>query len=134
MKTIDNIKHGWNNEDFVRIRKYMRKPSVITFVIAESLVIVFILVLLIMGKLEDFIVANNIRYNSLVFIVLAISFFVIQVCAVGYGVLLSLRKYRRPSGKGIFRPSYKEGSSYKALHEQLGFSAALLKRSKKKRG
>lgn len=134
MKTIDNIKHGWNNEDFSRIRKYMRKPALITFAIAEVLVIIFILVLLIIGKLEDFIVSNNIRYNSLVFIVLVISFLIVQVCAVGYGVLLSLRKYRRPSGKGIFRPSYKEGSSYKALNKQLGFSSALLKRSSKKRG
>ncbi|MBQ9542780.1 MAG: hypothetical protein IJJ76_06070 [Ruminococcus sp.] len=132
MKTVDNIKHGWNNEDFARIRAYMRKPAVITFVIAESAVIIFILVLLIMGKLENFIVTKNIRYNSLAFIVMAVAFLIVQVFAIGYGVLLSMRKYRRPSGKGIFRPSYTEGSSYKALHEHLQFSSDLMKKSKKK--
>lgn len=123
MKLIDNIKHGWKNEGFVRIRKYMHKPALIAFIIADIVVLLFIIVLLIIGKLEDLIVSMNVRYNSPVFAVLAIIFLIVQVGAVGYGVVLSLRKYRRPSGKGIFRPSYEEGTTYKALHQYLNFSS-----------
>lgn len=123
MKLIDNIKNGWNNEGFVRIRKYMRKPAVITFVIADIVVLLLVIVLLIIGKLEDLIVSMNIRYNSPVFAVLAITFLVVQVGAVGYGIVLSLRKYRRPSGKGVFKPSYEEGTSYKTLNQYLSFSS-----------
>lgn len=123
MKLIDNIKNGWNNEGFVRIRKYLRKPAIITFVIADIVVLLFVIMLLIIGKLEDLIVSMNIRYNSPVFAVLAITFLVVQVGAVGYGIVLSLRKYRRPSDKGIFRPSYEEGISYKALNQYLDFSS-----------
>lgn len=123
MKLIDNIKHGWKNEGFVRIRKYMRKPALIAFIITDIVVLLFIIVLLIIGKLEDLIVSMNVRYNSPVFAVLAIIFLIVQVGAVGYGVVLSLRKYRRPSGKGIFRPSYEEGTTYKALHQYLNFSS-----------
>lgn len=119
MKIADNIKRSWKNDGFVRIRKYMRKPAWLSFVIADIAVILFIIVLLIFGKLEDLIVSMNVRYNSPVFVVLGIAFLIVQVGAVGYGVVLSLRKYRRPSGKGIFKPSYENGTSYKALHEFL---------------
>lgn len=127
MKILDNVKQGWKNEGFLRIRKYIRKPAVIAFVIADIVMALLILVLLIIGKLEDMIVSMNIRYNSPVFVVLAISFLIVQISAVGYGVVLSLRKYRRPSGKGILKPSYEEGASYKALNEQLNFSSVLKK-------
>lgn len=101
----------------------MRKPALIAFIIADIVVLLFIIVLLIIGKLEDLIVSMNVRYNSPVFAVLAIIFLIVQVGAVGYGVVLSLRKYRRPSRKGIFRPSYEEGTTYKALHQYLNFSS-----------
>lgn len=127
MKILDNIKRGWKNEGFVRIRKYMRKPAIIAFVIADIVMALLILLLLIIGKLEDLIVSMNVRYNSPVFVVLAISFLIVQISAVGYGVVLSLRKYRRPSGKGILKPSYEEGASYKALNEQLNFNSVLKK-------
>lgn len=126
MKIIDNIKHGWNNEDFVRIRKYMRKPAIIAFVISDIILCLLIFILLIVGKLEDLIVSMNVRYNSPAFIVLVVAFLIVQVGAVGYGVVLSLRKYRRPSEKGFFQPSYKDGMSYKALHKQLNFSSKIL--------
>lgn len=127
MKIVDNIKRGWKNEGFARIRKYIRKPALIAFVIADIVVFLLILVLLIIGKLEDLIVSMNVRYNSPAFIVLAIAFCIVQIGAIGYGVVLSLRKYRRPSGKGIFRPSYEDGSSYKALNEHLDYCANLMK-------
>lgn len=127
MKIVDNIKRSWKNEGFVRIRKYIRKPALIAFVIADIVVFLLILVLLIIGKLEDLIVSMNVRYNSPAFIVLAIAFLIVQIGAIGYGVVLSLRKYRRPSGKGIFRPSYEDGSSYKALHEHLDYCADFMK-------
>ncbi len=101
----------------------MRKPALIAFVITDIVVLLFIIVLLIIGKLENLIVSMNVRYNSPIFAVLAIVFLIVQAGAVGYGILLSLRKYRRPSGKGIFRPSYEEGTSYKALHQYLDFSS-----------
>ena len=127
MKIVDNIKRSWKNEGFVRIRKYIRKPALIAFVIADIVVFLLILVLLIIGKLEDLIVSMNVRYNSPAFIVLVIAFLIVQIGAIGYGVVLSLRKYRRPSGKGIFRPSYEDGSSYKALHEHLDYCANIMK-------
>jgi len=127
MKIVDNIKRSWKNEGFVRIRKYIRKPALIAFVIADIVVFLLILVLLIIGKLEDLIVSMNVRYNSPAFIVLAIAFLIVQLGAIGYGVVLSLRKYRRPSGKGIFRPSYEDGSSHKALHEHLDYCANIMK-------
>ena len=121
MKILNNIRQGWNNEGFARIRKYMRQPAIVAFVITDVLVFLLILVLLILGKLEDLIVSMNVRYNSPAFIVLVIALFVVQIGAIGYGVVLSLHKYRRPSGKGVFKPSYKEGTSYKALYEHLDF-------------
>ena len=63
MKIVDNIKRGWKNEGFVRIRKYIRKPALIAFVIADIVVFLLILVLLIIGKMEDLIVSMNVRYN-----------------------------------------------------------------------
>ena len=127
MKIVDNIKRSWKNEGFVRIRKYIRKPALIAFGIADIVVFLLILVLLIIGKLEDLIVSMNVRYNSPAFIVLAIAFLIVQLGAIGYGVVLSLRKYRRPSGKGIFRPSYEDGSSHKVLHEHLDYCANIMK-------
>lgn len=127
MKILDNIKSGWNNEGFVRIRRYMQKPAIIAFAIADIVMLFFILALLIFGKLEDLIVSMNVRYNSPLFLILAIAFLVVQIGAIGYGIVLSLRKYRRPSGKGVFRSSYERGSSYKSLHEQLDFSSNLKK-------
>lgn len=127
MKILDSIKRSWKNEGFVRIRKYIQKPAFIAFVIADIVVFLLILVLLIIGKLEDLIVSMNIRYNSPAFVALAIAFFIVQIGAIGYGVVLSLRKYRRPSGRGIFRPLYENGSSYKALHEYLDYCANLTK-------
>ena len=119
MKVIDNIKQSWKNEGFVRIRKYMRKPAAISFVIADIIVFLLIVALLIIGKLEDLIVSMDVRYNSPIFVILGIAFLIVQIGALGYGVVLSLRKYRRPGGKGIFKPSYEDGTSYKALHECL---------------
>lgn len=125
MKVINNIKHGWKNEGFARIRKYMKKPAIIAFAIADAVVFLLVLILLITGRLEDMIVSMNVRYNSPVFAVLAVAFLVVLAGAAGYGIVLSLRKYRRPSGKGVFRPSYENGSSYKALNGNLNYGSEL---------
>ena len=73
MKILNNIRQGWNNEGFARIRKYMRKPAIVAFVITDVIVFLLILFLLIFGKLEDLIVSMNVRYNSPAFIVLVIA-------------------------------------------------------------
>ena len=122
MKIFESIKHIWKNEGFFRIRKYIQKPAIITFFVADLFVFVSILVLFISKKLEDLIVEMNIRYNSPVFSALVITFLIVQIGAVGYGVVLSLRKYRRSNGKEI-----EKGSSYKALHEYLNFCLDLNK-------
>lgn len=37
MNLINRIKVGWKNEEFSKIRKYIRKPAYITFAIAGSI-------------------------------------------------------------------------------------------------
>ena len=86
MNLINRIKVGWKNEEFSKIRKYIRKPAYITFAIAGSIMTLAIIFLFAIGKL---------------------------------GVFLSLRKYRRPGGKGIVNVSYNKGTSFNALSKTL---------------
>lgn len=89
MNLINRIKVGWKNEEFSKIRKYIRKPAYITFAIAGSIMTLAVIVLS------------------------------VQVGATFYGVFLSLRKYRRPGGKGIVNVSYNKGTSFNALSKTL---------------
>lgn len=125
MKVIDSIRRGWNNEYFVKIRRYIRKPAIITFCVLDVIILIAILGLFITKKLEYFILSSDVRYNSPFFVYLVAAFFVIQVGAIGYGVFMNLHKYRRPGGKIPFRATYEEGSSYKALHEYLDFCSKI---------
>lgn len=119
MNLINRIKVGWKNEEFSKIRKYIRKPAYITFVIAGSIMTLAIIFLFAIGKLEDIIVSMDIRYNSPILITLAVIVLSVQVGAAFYGVFLSLRKYRRPGGKGIVNVSYNKGTSFNALSKTL---------------
>ena len=67
MNLINRIKVGWKNEEFSKIRKYIRKPAYITFAIAGSIMTLAIIFLFAIGKLEDIIVSMDIRYNSPIF-------------------------------------------------------------------
>lgn len=125
MKVIDSIRRGWNNEHFVKIRKYIRKPAIITFCGLDIFLLIVIIGLLITKKLEYFILSSDVRYNSPLFVYLVVAFFVIQVAAISYGIFMNLHKYRRPSGKIFFKLTNEEGSSYKALHEYLDFCSKI---------
>ena len=102
------------NEEVVKIFKYIFKPGLITAIVLIILVILSILFLFIFGKLESIIVDYDIRYNSLVFQVIGFILLAIAFGAVGYAIFISLKHYRRPGGKGIVNPKYTDGTSYKA--------------------
>ena len=51
MNLINRIKVGWKNEEFSKIRKYIRKPAYITFAIAGSIMTLAIIFLFAIGKL-----------------------------------------------------------------------------------
>ena len=117
MKLFRTIKKAWKNEAFAKIRRYMWGPTWICFVIADIAVFLTVIVLLLLGKLENMIVSMNIRYNSPVFKALIVILASVFVCSCTYGIILSLRTYKRTSKNGILKPSYKEGTSYRALSE-----------------
>lgn len=119
MKLFKAVKKAWKNEGFTKIRRYIWGPAWVFFVGADILTLLAIVGLLAFGKLENMIVSMNIRYNSPVFKTLIIVFLVVLVCSVSYGTILSLRTYKRTSKRGILKPSYREGSSYKALAQWL---------------
>ena len=129
MNLINRIKVGWKNEEFSKIRKYIRKPAYITFAIAGSIMTLAIIFLFAIGKLEDIIVSMDIRYNSPIFITLAVIVLSVQVGAAFYGVFLSLRKYRRPGGKGIVNVSYNKWTSFNALSKTLDNSLSKNRKS-----
>lgn len=115
-------KQLWKREEIKRILKYVRKPWLVTMIITGGLVLLGVLVLLISGRLESFIVYFNLRYNSPELIMLAIIVFAVQVGACSYGIFLSLKKYKRPGATGFINPKYSRGNSYAALHESIGSS------------
>ncbi len=119
MKLIDGLAHVWKDEGFTKVRKYIRKPALITFIIAFPIVVIVILIFLLSGQLENLIVSLNLRYNSPMFIGMASAFLIIQVVAIGYGTFLSMRTYKRPGRKGIFKKTYAEGNSYQAIEKYL---------------
>lgn len=121
MNVLESLKKLFLQEEFVRIRRYIRKPAIMTAAISGALALVVLIVLIAAGKLNDLIVSLNMSYNSPVFIFLGASFFAVQIGALGYGIFLSLRKYHRYNkGKqGVFNVTYPNGNSYKALHSTL---------------
>lgn len=119
MNLIDKLKAFWLDESTTKIRRNIHKPWLVTFIVADIAIVVTILVLFIFGKLEDLIVQMNIRYNSPVFRLLLITFLIVQIGTVGYAVILSLRKYKRPGGHGVMSTIYRDGSSYTALSAYL---------------
>ena len=52
MNLINRIKVGWKNEEFSKIRKYIRKPAYITFAIAGSIMTLAIIFLFAIGILD----------------------------------------------------------------------------------
>lgn len=112
----------WKREEIKRILRYVRKPWLVTLIITGGLVLLGVLVLLISGRLESFIVFFDLRYNSPELIMLAVIVFAVQVGACFYGVVLSLKKYKRPGATGFINPKYNRGNSYSALHEVISSS------------
>ena len=102
--------------------RYVRKPWLVTLIITGGLVLLGVLVLLISGRLESFIVYFDLRYNSPELIMLAVIVFAVQVGACFYGIVLSLKKYKRPGATGFINPKYNRGNSYSALHEVISSS------------
>lgn len=119
MKLFKAIKKAWKNEGFTKIRRYIWGPAWVCFVGADILALIAVLFLLAFGKLENLIVSMNIRYNSPIFKTFISVFLIVLVCSCTYGIVLSLRTYKRTSKRGILKPSFKDGSSYKALAQWL---------------
>lgn len=121
MKLFHSLKTLFAEEGFVRIRRYICRPALTTAAIAAGLTLIVLIVLIATSRLDDIIVSLNMRYDSPALIFLGVSFLVVQIGALGYGVFLSLRKYHRyGSGKkGIINVTYPKGNSYKALHSTL---------------
>lgn len=115
MGILNAIRKLFENEGFTKIRKYIEKPAIVTAIVAGGVAFIVIMVCLISGKLEDIIVSMNMRYNSPVFIFMGFAFIIVQIGSLGYGIFLSLRKYRRPGGKGLFNVNYPKGNSYRTL-------------------
>ena len=112
----------WKREEIKRILRYVRKPWLVTLIITGGLVLLGVLVLLISGRLESFIVYFDLRYNSPELIMFAVIVFAVQVGACFYGIVLSLKKYKRPGATGFINPKYNRGNSYSALHEVISAS------------
>ena len=112
----------WKREEIKRILRYVRKPWLVTLIITGGLVLLGVLVLLISGRLESFIVFFDLRYNSPELIMFAVIVFAVQVGACFYGIVLSLKKYKRPGATGFINPKYNRGNSYSALHEVISSS------------
>ncbi|MDO4893821.1 MAG: hypothetical protein Q3989_11025 [Eubacteriales bacterium] len=112
----------WKREEIKKILRYVRKPWLVTLIITGGLVLLGVLVLLISGRLESFIVFFDLRYNSPELIMLAVIVFAVQVGACFYGIVLSLKKYKRPGATGFINPKYNRGNSYSALHEVISSS------------
>lgn len=121
MNFFDTLKKLYTSEEFVKVRRNIRAPALMTAAIAGSVTLIALIVLLITGKLNDIIVSLNIRYNSLIFRFLGAVFLLVQGGALGYGIFLSLSKYHRYSKgrSGITVKTYPNGNSYKALHSAL---------------
>ena len=112
----------WKREEIKRILRYVRKPWLVTLIITGGLVLLGVLVLLISGRLESFIVFFFLFYNYPELIMLAVIVFAVQVGACFYGIVLSLKKYKRPGATGFINPKYNRGNSYSALHEVISSS------------
>lgn len=108
-----------------KICRYIFKPAIATAIIAGGLTALVVIGLVIGGVFESFIVSMDIKYNSPVIIGLACVFAIVMFGACGYGIFLSLHKYRRPGGKGIFNIKYSRGSSYRALNAALNESNSI---------
>lgn len=119
MKLLNNLKRIWKDEGFTRIRRYIRHPAWIAFSVTGGIVWALILWMLLFGKLENLIVSFDIRYNSLIFMVLIGGCLGVMALATLYGIYLSIQTYKRPGRKGIFRRTYEDGTSYKALQQYL---------------
>lgn len=117
MMGSNNSKQTRKREEVNRILKYVRKPWIVTSIITGGLVVLAVLVLLLLGQLENFIVYFDLRYNSPALIMLAVIVLAVQIGACFYGVLLSLKKYRRPGAKGVINRKYSQGTSYLALND-----------------
>lgn len=112
---MGNIKGVISNDEMKKIGRYIIKPAWITFLISCVLIAVGVLILLLLGKFEAFIVSMNVKYNSPLLIGLVFAFAIVLLGAVGYGVFLSLHKYRRPNGKGFLHVTYPNGTSYQTF-------------------
>lgn len=122
MSILKKLKQIIKTDGFVLVRKYIRRSAIITFLISIGVVLLVVIYLLCQKQLEAFIVSEDLKFNSPV-IIKSIKFFLMFLTlSILYGVFLSLRDYKRPSNKWLFKHSYENGSSYKALEAYKEFS------------
>lgn len=113
---MENLKRKKLYDEVRKICRYILKPAILTSIIMGTLIAILVLVLIFGGVFETFIVSMDVKYNSPVIIGLAGVFAIVLFGACGYGIYLSLHKYRRPGAKRIFNTKYSNGSSYRAFN------------------
>ena len=116
MEHKKKIKDLFGNDETKKLVRYVFKPFLFTFVIVSLLIFFICIILLVFGKFNEVLVSWDLKYNSSMILILRNIFLVVLIAALGYGIFLSLHKYRRPGGKGIKTVSYPKGSTYQALH------------------
>lgn len=122
MKGIDKIKELFASGGAKRIARYILVPAKWTVIIAGILMILSVGVMLITGKLSEFIVSWDVKYNSPALKFMAAAFVLVMLVALGSGIVLSLHRYRRPGGKGIRSITYPDGHSYRAIGDIVGYN------------
>lgn len=116
---MKNLKRKKFYDEVKKICRYIFKPATVTAIITGILIAILVFALNFFDMFEIFIVSMDVKYNSPVIIGLAGAFTIVLVGACGYGIYLSLHKYKRPGSKGIFSTKYSNGLSYKALNSVL---------------
>ena len=118
MKVINKIKEKIWNEEVKKIVFYVLKPTRITIISGFILLILILGIIIASGNFENFIVSTDIKYNSPMLKWMMLTFTIMAVISLIYGISLYLYKYKGP-GKKIKNGKYVEGNSYKALSNTL---------------
>lgn len=121
MNKPSKFKELFGSEGAKRIVRYILVPAKWTVIVAGIAMIAGVGIMLVTGKLSDFIVSWDVRYNSPAIKFMAAVFLLVMFAALGSGIVMSLHRYRRPGGKGLRNVSYPEGSSYRAIGSILGY-------------
>ncbi len=115
MNSIKKIKERLWSDETKKIAIYAWKPAYLTVIYGLIFLLLIVVLIIISGKFEDFIVSTDIKYNSPMLKWMMFIFIITGIISLLYGISLCLYKYKRPSKK-IKKGRYVEGNSYRALY------------------